>query len=258
MQIPQTGGGEGGAAAPSTLFLHSCCAPCSSSVLELLSRFFRITVFYWNPNIHPEGEYRKRAAEQRRFLEEYQAERTSSSGAGRETCGRSFWEEQGRHMERTDGSRAARFRIGLIEGHYEPERFLELSRGLETCPEGGERCWRCYEWRLRETARRAAENGSDFFCATLTVSPLKNAARINEIGERLSLEYGVRWLPCDFKKKGGYQRSIELSKQYGLYRQAYCGCVFSDNANAANRRKEEQETNGEVHGHLVGGNARNL
>lgn len=184
-----------GAQAPS-LFLHSCCAPCSSYVLEYLCRFFRITVFYFNPNISPSEEYAKRVEEQKRLIEAYNRE-----GKG--------------------------YAISIVEGDYEPARFFEMAKGLENCPEGGERCFNCYELRLRETAGRAAEGGFDYFATTLTVSPLKNAQKLNEIGQALSAEYGVSWLPSDFKKKDGYKRSIELSAEYGLYRQNYCGCVYS-------------------------------
>ncbi len=179
-----------------TLFLHSCCAPCSSYVLEYLCKYFRITVFYYNPNISFTEEYRKRAAEQKRLIEAYNREQKG-------------------------------YCIQIKEGDYEPERFLEAVRGLEGCPEGGERCFRCYELRLRETVRRAKEEKYDFFCTTLSISPLKNAAKLNEIGQALSAEYGVPWLPSDFKKKDGYKRSLELSAEYGLYRQNYCGCAFS-------------------------------
>lgn len=179
-----------------TLFLHSCCAPCSSYVLEYLRKYFRITVFYYNPNITEDEEYRKRVTEQKRLIAAYNAE-----------C-------QG-------------YPIEIIEGVYEPERFFETSKGLEQCPEGGERCFKCYELRLQETAKRAQAGKYDFFTTTLSISPLKNAAKLNEIGERLAQEYGVRWLPSDFKKKDGYKRSIELSKEYDLYRQDYCGCVYS-------------------------------
>ena len=177
------------------LFLHSCCAPCSSYVLEYLRRYFCITVFYYNPNISFMEEYRKRAAEQKRLIEAYNREKKG-------------------------------YPIEITEGAYESERFLETVRGLEKCPEGGERCFRCYELRLRETAKRAAEGRFDFFCTTLSISPLKNAGKINEIGQALALEYGVSWLPSDFKKNG-YKRSLELSAEYGLYRQNYCGCAFS-------------------------------
>ena len=206
-----------------TLFLHSCCAPCSSYVLEYLRRFFRITVFYYNPNISVEEEYRKRAAEQKRLIAAYNAvagEAAPTLRAGREGA-------QTVHP------------IEVIDGDYEPQRFYGTVRGLEHCPEGGGRCFACYELRLRETAERAAAGGYDYFATTLTVSPLKNAVKLNEIGERLAQEYGVAWLTSDFKKKGGYQRSIELSKEYGLYRQDYCGCVYSKEER--DRRKEQQK-----------------
>ena len=178
-----------------TLFLHSCCAPCSSYVLEYLSAFFRITVFYYNPNIYPSEEYGKRVEEQKNLIEKLPSV----------------------------------YPIEFVEGAYDKERFYEMARGLEQVPEGGERCFRCYELRLRETARLAAERGFDYFTTTLTISPLKNAAKLNEIGGLLGEEYQTVWLPSDFKKKNGYKRSIELSKEYNLYRQDYCGCVFSVN-----------------------------
>ena len=186
------------------LFLHSCCAPCSSYVLEYLRRYFRITVFYYNPNISYEEEYRRRAAEQRRLIRAYNA-MLPENGASGEQAGR----------------------IEIVEGDYEPDCFYDAVKGLEQCPEGGERCFACYELRLRETAKRAAEGKFDYFATTLTISPQKNVAKLNEIGARLADEYGVKWLVSDFKKKGGYQRSIVLSGEYDLYRQNYCGCVFS-------------------------------
>ena len=186
---------ERGAGAPS-LFLHSCCAPCSSYVLEYLCGYFQITVFYFNPNISDPEEYRHRVEEQKRLIRAYN--------------------EEGRG-----------YPIETIEGDYEPERFFEAAAGLEDCPEGGNRCFRCFDLRLRETARRAKEGSFDFFGTTLTISPLKNAEKLNEIGRALGEEYGVSWLPSDFKKRDGYKRSIELSAEYGLYRQDYCGCVFS-------------------------------
>lgn len=179
-----------------TLFLHSCCAPCSSYVLEYLCRYFKITVFYYNPNISSTQEYGKRAEEQKRLIAAYNEE------------------GKGLHIE-------------IIEGDYVPELFFEVTKGLEDCPEGGERCFRCYELRLRETAKQAAQGGFDYFATTLTISPLKNARKINEIGQGLSAEYDVPWLPSDFKKKDGFKRSIELSAEYGLYRQNYCGCAYS-------------------------------
>ena len=188
-----------------TLFLHSCCAPCSSYVLEYLRQYFKITVFYYNPNISKEAEYQKRVDEQKRLIGTYNEQ--------------AF--KQGREQERKW------YPIKIIEGDYEPEAFYEISKGLEQCPEGGERCFACYELRLRKTAELAAEGKFDYFTTTLTISPLKNANKLNEIGERLEKEYGIKWLTSDFKKRDGYKRSIELSKEYGLYRQDYCGCVYS-------------------------------
>ena len=178
------------------LFLHSCCAPCSSYVLEYLKQYFQITVFYYNPNISEQQEYRKRVEEQKRLIAAFNA------------LGRGY-------------------PIRILEGEYEPERFFELARGYEDCREGGERCFRCFELRLRETARQAAAGDYDYFCTTLTISPLKNAVKLNEIGEALAGEYQIPWLPSDFKKKNGYKRSVELSAEYELYRQNFCGCGFS-------------------------------
>ncbi len=175
------------------LLLHSCCAPCSSYVLEYLSNHFEITVFYYNPNISPKEEYEKRAAEQQYLID---------------------------HLP-------AKHPIRLVVGAYEPERFYAESKGLEKVPEGGERCARCFWLRLEETAKMAVAGGFDYFTTTLTISPLKNAQKLNEIGEELSGIYQVEHLPSDFKKKNGYKRSVELSAEYGLYRQNYCGCVFS-------------------------------
>lgn len=176
-----------------TLLLHSCCAPCSSYCLEYLSNYFRITVFYYNPNIYPEEEYAKRVIEQQRFIERL----------------------------------PVRYPIAFMEGNYDAARFYELAKGLEDVKEGGERCYRCYELRLRESAILAKKLGMDYFTTTLSISPLKNAQKLNEIGDRLSEEYGIRYLNSDFKKKNGYKRSVELSEEYGMYRQYYCGCVFS-------------------------------
>ncbi len=176
-----------------SLLLHSCCAPCSSYCLTYLSDYFWITVDYYNPNIYPPEEYRLRAEEQKRLIERL----------------------------------PARHPITYMEGAYRPEVFFEMAKGLEEVKEGGERCFRCYELRLREAAERAAEGGFDYFTTTLSISPLKNAAKLNEIGARLSQEYQVSYLYSDFKKKNGYRRSLELSEEYGLYRQNYCGCVYS-------------------------------
>lgn len=193
------------------LFLHSCCAPCSSYVLEYLKAFFRITVFYYNPNITMEEEYQKRVAEQKRLIAEFNRQL-----------------EQGKSLDA--------YPIEVIEGDYSKALFFDSVKGLESCKEGGERCFVCYELRLRETARWAKDAHADYFTTTLTISPLKNAFKINEIGERLAAEYDISFLPSDFKKKNGYKRSIELSKEYNLYRQSYCGCIFSK----AEREKEQE------------------
>lgn len=207
-QIIEKSSAAGGCAP--TLLLHSCCAPCSSYVLEYLRKYFRITVFYFNPNITADAEYRKRVAEQKRLVAAYNEKMTNLVNAN---CGK--------------GAQEGGYLIEVIEGDYEPRRFFEMAKGLEDCPEGGERCFACYKLRLEETAKRAQAGGYDYFTTTLSISPLKNAAKLNEIGETLAQEYGVAWLPSDFKKKDGYKRSIELSKEYGLYRQDYCGCVYS-------------------------------
>ncbi|MCM1253186.1 MAG: epoxyqueuosine reductase QueH [Clostridium sp.] len=211
---------------PPRLLLHSCCAPCSSYVLEYLRQYFRITVFYYNPNISLEPEYKKRVAEQKRLIAAYnraamKAEESGLQQDGTATDGQT--QDKGAQPE----SARSGYYIEIIEGDYEPERFFEIAKGLEQCPEGGERCFACYELRLRKTAKEALAGAYDYFTTTLTISPLKNAAKLNEIGERLAKEYYVNWLPSDFKKRGGYQRSIVLSKEYDLYRQNYCGCVYS-------------------------------
>ena len=180
------------------LFLHSCCAPCSSYVLEYLSEHFAITVFYFNPNIAPEEEYRKRVEEQKRLVEQLPAV----------------------------------YPIQFLEGRYEPEEFYSRVRGLEKEPEGGARCRVCFELRLEEAARLAAEGGYDYYTTTLSISPLKNAQVLADVAIKMGEKWGVAWLPSDFKKKEGYKRSIQLSSEYDLYRQNYCGCVFS-------RQKEE-------------------
>ena len=182
------------------LFLHSCCAPCSSYCLEYLRQYFDVTVFYYNPNISFLEEYRHRVEELKRLV--------------------STLNEEAKGSEMLN-------QIALLEGTYEPEKFFEATKGLEDCPEGGERCFICYELRLREAARLAAEGGYDFFTTTLTISPLKNAQLLNAIGAELAEKYGIPWLYSDFKKREGYKRSIILSKEYDLYRQNYCGCVFS-------------------------------
>lgn len=175
------------------LLLHSCCAPCSSYVLEYLSNYFEITVFYYNPNIFPESEYTKRILEQQMLNAEMKVKHP----------------------------------ISFIAGNYDRDKFYELARGLEHLKEGGERCFKCYELRLEETARMAKEAEFDYFTTTLTISPMKNAEKLNEIGTKIGERYGVAYLQSDFKKKNGYKRSIELSNEFGLYRQDYCGCEFS-------------------------------
>ena len=187
------------------LFLHSCCAPCASYVLEYLSNYFEITVFYYNPNIYPPEEYHERAAEQKRFIEQFPAKHP----------------------------------ISYVEGAYDTKRFYEMARGLEKVPEGGERCFKCYGLRLRESAILAKEGGFDYFTTTLTISPLKNADWLNEIGRCEGEKEGILFLPSDFKKKDGYKRSIQLSKDFELYRQDFCGCGFSK-AEMEERRKAQE------------------
>ena len=191
-----------------TLLLHSCCAPCSSYVLEYLREHFRITVFYYNPNITAVEEYRYRLAEEKRLIEAYNLQVETRNFEGM-------------------NSTAEAMKIDILEAPYDPEDYLEAVKGYEDCPEGSQRCWICFEMRLRKSAEAASKGGFDYFTTTLTISPLKNAAKLNEIGERVGAEYGVHFLPSDFKKKDGYKRSISLSKQFDLYRQNYCGCAFS-------------------------------
>ncbi len=186
-----------------TLLLHTCCAPCSSAVLLRLADYFQITVFYYNPNIEPYEEYVKRKEEQKRFLKEFQT----------------------------------KYPISFLDCDYEHEAFLRASKGLEKEREGGSRCFVCYRLRLEKTAQKALENGFTYFGTSLTVSPYKNAQKINEVGEDLALKYQVSFLYSDFKKHDGYKKSIEMSKQYRLYRQDYCGCSFS---------KEEREVSKQI------------
>ena len=196
--------------APKKVFLHSCCAPCSSYCMEYLRQYFDVTVFYYNPNIMNEDEYRKRVAEQKRLIDAYnQMDETIV-------------------ITDADGEKIRNLRkIAFVEGSYDVGKYLETIKGFEDCPEGGSRCGRCFELRLRETAKVAKEMGMDYFTTTLTISPLKNAQLINQIGNRIGEEMGIAFLPSDFKKNNGYLRSIELSKEYELYRQDYCGCDFS-------------------------------
>lgn len=178
------------------LLLHSCCAPCSSHVLMLLKEYFTITVLYYNPNITEHDEYQKRVQEQIRFIEALNKDKEGAD-------------------------------ISYLDGDYVPGKFLEAVKGYEQIPEGGARCRICFRMRLEETARLAKKGGFDYFATTLTVSPLKNAAILNEIGLEMGEAFGVEYLISDFKKKEGYKHSIELSAQYDLYRQDYCGCAFS-------------------------------
>ena len=178
---------------PIKLLLHSCCGPCSSAVLEVLSNHFYVTVLYYNPNIQPREEYEKRL----------------------------FWQME--VIKRLPVVNP----VDIMECGWAAASFDSAAEGFENEPEGGRRCDACFRLRLEKTASAAAENGFDYFCTTLTVSPHKDALRINAIGAELGKKYGVRWLPSDFKKREGYKRSVELSKKYGIYRQTYCGCLFS-------------------------------
>lgn len=173
------------------LMLHSCCAPCSSYVLEYLNRYFNITILFYNPNISPKSEFEFRYEELKRLISEMN------------------------------------LNINVIKGEYEPQKFYDLAKGLETLPEDSERCYRCYRLRLREAAEYAKKYNCDYFTTTLSISPHKNAAKLNEIGKEISDEYGIAYLFSDFKKKNGYKRSCELSEIYKLYRQNYCGCIYS-------------------------------
>ena len=177
----------------STLLMHACCAPCSSACLERLGNYFDITILYYNPNITDKDEYLKRVEEIKKFI----------------------------------GGFKTKYPIKLMEGRYDPKEFFEIAKGLENEPERGKRCFKCYKLRLEETAKVASEKEFDYFCTTLTLSPYKNATWLNEIGEELNNNYNSTYLYSDFKKKNGYKRSIELSKEFDLYRQDYCGCVYS-------------------------------
>lgn len=179
------------------LLVHSCCAPCSSYVLEYLNDYFDITVLYYNPNISPKEEYEKRKAEQIRFIHERFSDDNTNN------------------------------KVSFMDCDYESEKYAEIVKGLEKEPEGGMRCVECFRLRLDKTAELAKLYGFDYFVTTLSISPLKNAQLLNRIGSEISEKYGVSYLPSDFKKREGYKRSIELSKKYGLYRQNFCGCVYS-------------------------------
>lgn len=176
-----------------SLLLHSCCAPCSSYVLEYLSQYFKITVLYYNPNIYPQDEFWKRLKEQKRLITEMKFANP----------------------------------VNVIDIGYDSKEFYSEVKGLENEPEGGNRCVECFKLRLEKTAQIAKENGFDYFTTTLTISPLKDEQVLNQIGKTIADKYGILYLFSDFKKKNGYKRSVELSKEYGLYRQNYCGCIFS-------------------------------
>ena len=187
------------------LLLHACCAPCSSYVLEYLNRYFDITVMFYNPNISPATEFQYRATELQRLIGE---------------------------MPLSDS-------VNCVVAPYDPAEFSAIAKGREHLPEGGERCTECYRLRLEYSAVYAKEHGYDYFTTTLSISPLKDAERLNSIGAELSEQYGVPYLFSDFKKREGYKRSIQLSVDYGLYRQDYCGCAYSKR-DAENRKKEQQ------------------
>lgn len=176
-----------------TLLLHACCAPCSSYVLEYLNEHFDITIYFYNPNINSNEEFLYRQSELKRLINEM----------------------------------PLKFPVKLIETDWNGEEFLSSVKGFEAIKEGGERCFKCYELRLRKTAEVCKNGGYDYFCTTLTISPMKNAEKLNTIGKQIANEMELSYLPSDFKKKNGYKRSIELSKEYNLYRQNYCGCGFS-------------------------------
>lgn len=173
------------------LLIHSCCAPCNSHVLHSLSDFFDISVYFYNPNINIEGEFYKRLEEQKRFIDEFKKE------------------------------------IKLIEGSFDPKKFYGAIKGYELHGEGSQRCTECFKLRLENSAKMAKERDFDYFTTSLTISPMKDSQLLNEIGYSLAEKYNIKWLPSDFKKKGGYQNSLKLSKEYSLYRQNYCGCSFS-------------------------------
>lgn len=175
------------------LLLHSCCAPCSSHVISYLTKYFDLTIFYYNPNISPKSEYEKRKSEQIRLIKE---------------------------IDKVNN-------VDIIDCDYDNDVYERRIKGFEECPERGARCTICFDLRLSKTAQMAKHLNYDYFCSTLTVSPYKNSKLLNEIGKKMEEEYGITWLYSDFKKEDGYKHSIKLSKQYGLYRQDYCGCKYS-------------------------------
>lgn len=219
-----------------SLLLHACCAPCSSYCLEYLREYFDITVYYYNPNIASKEEYDKRLNEERRLIEALNEQVNIYADLKKTGQQATYMNAEVHYDEVTDsvifpGNMSAGKRTGLISlipGEYNPELFCEKVRGYENCPEGGDRCGICFRMRLGSSYDVATDIEAEFVTTTLTISPLKNADRINEIGMLLEKETSpVKWLPSDFKKKEGYKRSIELSSLFGLYRQNYCGCSFS-------------------------------
>lgn len=188
------------------LLLHSCCAPCSSHVIDTLHKYFNITIFYYNPNIEPESEYLKRKNEEINFIKKFP------------------------HQNKLE----------IIDSDYDNELYHQVVKGLENEKEGGARCMKCYYLRLDKTASKAKELGFDYFATTLTVSPFKNSAKINEFGEKLSQKYNIKYLYSDFKKKNGYKHSIELSKEYNLYRQDYCGCIYQKKERDEKKQQNKQ------------------
>ncbi len=192
-----------------SILLHSCCAPCSSYCIEFLAEYFDVTVFYYNPNIYPDEEYLMRVRQQQDFINRFPAARP----------------------------------VSFIEGEFEKDRFYdEVARGYEDCPERGERCERCFFLRLSETAKRAAADGFEYFATTLTISPQKDVDVLNEVGQRCARLYGVSYLETEFRKKGGYLRSCEISREYDMYRQDYCGCVYSKQERDRQRQENEKES----------------
>ena len=226
-----------------TLLLHSCCAPCSSYVLEYLAQYFSITVFYYNPNIYPEAEYEKRVEEQQRLIREMneqnqlahdeirRPENQQNAAEGAEAlC------TDDRQEKKASGQNIKEYHeIRFLAGRFDPQEFYQAVKGLEKIPEGGERCHACFRLRLAEAAKIAKEGNYDYVTTTLTISPLKNAEALNAIGREAADACGTTWLSSDFKKKNGYRRSVELSAEYGLYRQDYCGCVFSKQEREASK-----------------------
>ncbi len=203
------------------LLLHSCCAPCSSYVLEYLREYFDITVFFYNPNISSKEEYKKRVKEEIRLIEAYNHQVKTGNY---------------QNMNSTESAGL----IEICEAEYNPLEFYEAIKGYEHLGEGSERCKKCFELRLSKSAKMAKEGGFDYFTTTLTISPLKNAEWLNEIGRCEGEKEGILFLPSDFKKKDGYKRSIQLSSEFGLYRQDFCGCSFSK-AETEDRRKTQEQ-----------------